>query len=230
MLQQGGFPSDLTVTETARMWAGTLSRPRAVGEALEMVDLAQRATVGVKSLSGGERRRLDLALALMNRPDVLFLDEPTTGLDPESRRNTWRLIGDIVAAGAAVVLTSHDLEEAEELADRLAIMHDGRIVTTGTPTDIAGLSLDDLLRPARRHVPPRPPGDRRMPGRPTGTEGRPGPRPASGVAVRTAVLGHFPRRDPGRAAGAQLSVLGGRQARRHNRHEAVQIARRHGWI
>ncbi|MEJ7772570.1 MAG: AAA family ATPase, partial [Geodermatophilaceae bacterium] len=73
----------------------------------------------------------------MNRPDVLFLDEPTTGLDPESRRNTWRLIGDIVAAGAAVVLTSHDLEEAEELADRLAIMHDGRIVTTGTPTDIA---------------------------------------------------------------------------------------------
>ena len=158
MLHQGGFPSDLTVTETARMWAGTLSRPRAVGEALEMVDLAQRATVGVKSLSGGECRRLDLALALMNRPDVLFLDEPTTGLDPESRRNTWRLIGDIVAAGAAVVLTSHDLEEAEELADRLAIMHD---------------------------------------------EGRPAHR---------------------------LSVLGGRQARRHNRHEAVQIARRHGWI
>jgi len=137
MLQQGGFPSDLTVTETAKMWAGTLSRPRPVDEALEMVDLAQRATVVVKSLSGGERRRLDLALALMNRPDVLFLDEPTTGLDPESRRNTWRLIGDIVAGGAAVVLTTHYLEEAEELADRLAIMHNGRIVTTGTPTDIA---------------------------------------------------------------------------------------------
>jgi ABC-2 type transport system ATP-binding protein len=136
MLQEGGFPADLTVAETGRMWAGTLSAHRPVGEALELVDLGHRAGVAVRSLSGGERRP-DLAMAILGRPEVLFLDEPTTGLDPESRRRTWLLIRELLGSGTTVVLTTHYLEEAEELADRLAIMHQGRIVRTGTPAEVA---------------------------------------------------------------------------------------------
>src|ERR1035437_2073741 len=110
MLQEGGFPPDLTVAETGRMWAGTLSAPRPVAEALGLVSLGHRAGVAVRSLSGGERRRLDLAMAILGRPEVLFLDEPTTGLDPESRHRTWLLIRELLAAGTTVVLTTHYLE------------------------------------------------------------------------------------------------------------------------
>ncbi len=136
MLQEAGFPSDLTTAETARMWAGTLADPMPVAEALDLVGLADRTGVPVKSLSGGERRRLDLALALLGRPEVLFLDEPTTGLDPQSRRDAWDLVRRLLDDGTTVVLTTHYLEEAERLADRLAIMHAGRIVRTGTVADI----------------------------------------------------------------------------------------------
>jgi ABC-2 type transport system ATP-binding protein len=136
MLQEGGFPSDATVIEMTRMWAGTLSRARPPGEALELVGLDHRTRTPVKQISGGERRRLDLALAILGRPDVLFLDEPTTGLDPESRRNTWRLIRSLLVDGATVLLTTHYLEEAEELADRLAIMHRGEIVAAGTVDEV----------------------------------------------------------------------------------------------
>ena len=138
VLQDSGFPADLTVTEMARMWAGTLTAPRPVAEALDMVDLAQRARVGVRQLSGGERRRLDLALALLGRPEVLFLDEPTSGLDPESRHGVWRLIRELLDTGTTVLLTTHHLEEAEELADRLTIMHRGVSVRTGTPAQVVG--------------------------------------------------------------------------------------------
>ncbi|MFJ4106681.1 ABC transporter ATP-binding protein [Oerskovia enterophila] len=136
MLQEAGFPSDLTAIETARMWAGTLAAPRPVEEALDLVALRGRADVTVTSLSGGERRRLDLALALLGRPEVLFLDEPTTGLDPESRRSAWDLVQSLLDDGTTVVLTTHYLEEAERLADRLAIMHGGRIVQEGTVAEI----------------------------------------------------------------------------------------------
>jgi ABC-2 type transport system ATP-binding protein len=136
MLQEGGFPPDLTVAETGRMWAGTLSAPRPVAEALELAGLEHRAGVAVRSLSGGERRRLDLAMAILGRPELLFLDEPTTGLDPESRRGTWLLISGLLATGTTVVLTTHYLEEAEQLADRLAIMRQGRIVRSGTPAQV----------------------------------------------------------------------------------------------
>ncbi|MFI1826713.1 ABC transporter ATP-binding protein [Streptomyces sp. NPDC020412] len=143
MLQEGGFPSDLTVDETARMWAGCTSGARAVAEALDLVGLGARARVRVKQLSGGERRRLDLALALIGRPEVLFLDEPTTGLDPEGRRDTWDLVRALRDTGTTVLLTTHYLEEAEALADRLAIMHRGVIVTAGTPAEVTA------ARPAR---------------------------------------------------------------------------------
>ena len=143
MLQEGGFPSDLTVAETARMWAGCTSGARPVSEALELVKLGERSGVRVKQLSGGERRRLDLALALLGRPEVLFLDEPTTGLDAEGRHDTWELVRALRDGGTTVLMTTHYLEEAESLADRLAIMHRGRIVSTGTPSEVTA------ARPAR---------------------------------------------------------------------------------
>ncbi|PZT69142.1 ABC transporter ATP-binding protein [Streptomyces sp. SW4] len=136
MLQEGGFPSELTVAETARMWAGCVSGARPPAEVLALVGLEARSAVRVKQLSGGQRRRLDLALALLGDPEVLFLDEPTTGLDAEGRRDTWELVRELRAAGTTVLLTTHYLEEAEQLADRLAIMHDGRIAATGTPAEV----------------------------------------------------------------------------------------------
>ncbi len=158
MLQEAGFPSDLTTAETARMWAGTLADPLPVGESLAAVGLDGRAGVPVASLSGGERRRLDLALALMGRPEVLFLDEPTTGLDPQSRRNAWDLVRRLLDDGTTVVLTTHYLEEADRLADRVAIMDRGRIARTGTvaeivtgePARIAYRTSSPVLRDATR--------------------------------------------------------------------------------
>ncbi|MFJ2609833.1 ABC transporter ATP-binding protein [Streptomyces sp. NPDC087425] len=136
MLQEGGFPSELTVTETARMWAGCVSGARPEAEVLARVGLGGRGDVRVKQLSGGERRRLDLALALLGDPEVLFLDEPTTGLDAEGRRATWELVRALRDNGTTVLLTTHYLEEAENLADHLAIMREGRIALTGTPAEV----------------------------------------------------------------------------------------------
>jgi ABC-2 type transport system ATP-binding protein len=143
MLQDSGFAADLTVAETARMWAGTLTRPRPVREVLELVELTGRANVRIRQLSGGERQRLNLALAIAGQPDLLFLDEPTAGLDPENRKRTWQLIAQLLDSGTTVLLTTHYLAEAAELADRLAILHHGRIVGLGTPAQLAA------TRPAR---------------------------------------------------------------------------------
>nr|WP_240449289.1 ABC transporter ATP-binding protein [Streptomyces harenosi] len=131
MLQESGFAGELTALETIRMWAGLSTVPSDPGRALEAVDLTHRSRVRVQNLSGGERRRLDFALATLKAPRVLFLDEPTTGLDPESRVRMWELIDASVRAGTTVLLTTHYLEEAEALADRIAIMHEGRIVVSG---------------------------------------------------------------------------------------------------
>jgi ABC-2 type transport system ATP-binding protein len=136
MLQEAGFPGGLTVNEMATAWHRTLSDPRPVGETLEMVALEHRSTVAIDSLSGGERRRLDLALTLMGQPSVVFLDEPTTGLDPQSRHRTWQLIRGLLEEQTTVLLTTHYLEEAEALADRIAIMHEGLIAREGTLADI----------------------------------------------------------------------------------------------
>ncbi|MGY5765759.1 ABC transporter ATP-binding protein [Brachybacterium sp. DNPG3] len=136
MLQSGGFPADLTTAEALAMWTSTLSAPRTVADLLAEVDLADRAGTRISSLSGGEVRRLDLACAIAGDPELLFLDEPTTGLDPESRARAWELIARLKERGTTIVLTTHYLDEAESLADRLAIMHRGRIVREGTVADV----------------------------------------------------------------------------------------------
>ncbi|GAC68445.1 ABC transporter ATP-binding protein [Gordonia soli] len=138
MLQSGGLPADLTVGETLEMWRGTCSQPTTVADVLDKVRLTDRVRVRVGSLSGGEQRRVDLACALLGRPRLLFLDEPTTGLDPESRRDTWDLLADLKRSGVTMVLTTHYLDEAEELADRIAIMHRGRIAREGSLAEIVG--------------------------------------------------------------------------------------------
>jgi len=137
LLQRSGFSGDLTVRETLRQWSGTLTTPRPVDEMLALLSLEGRADVRMLALSGGEARRVDLAGTLMGDPELVILDEPTTGLDPESRREVWRLVSDLRDGGATVLITTHYLEEAEALADRLEIMHAGQIVLSGTPTEIA---------------------------------------------------------------------------------------------
>jgi ABC-2 type transport system ATP-binding protein len=137
LLQRSGFSGDLTVRETLQQWSATLTSPRPVDDMLGLLSLEDRADVRMRALSGGETRRVDLACTLMGRPELVILDEPTTGLDPESRREVWRLVSDLRDDGATVLLTTHYLEEAETLADRLDIMHAGRIVRSGTPTEIA---------------------------------------------------------------------------------------------
>ncbi len=136
LLQRSGFIADLSVRETLQMWAATVTGARPVDESLEMLDLTTRADTRMRALSGGEQRRVDLACTLMGRPEVVMLDEPTTGLDPESRRQVWRLIRDLRADGVTVLLTTHYLEEAEALSDRLSIMAAGRIVSEGTVAEL----------------------------------------------------------------------------------------------
>lgn len=137
LLQRSGFSGDLTVRETLRLWSAMVSNPRPVDTMLELLSLERRADVRMLALSGGEARRVDLAVTLMGGPELVILDEPTTGLDPESRREVWRLVSDLRDRGGTVLITTHYLEEAATLADRLEIMHAGRIVRSGTPTEIA---------------------------------------------------------------------------------------------
>ncbi|MFI5533564.1 ABC transporter ATP-binding protein [Kitasatospora sp. NPDC051853] len=136
MLQEGGFFKELTVKETVDSWRTFISGARPTAEVLGRVALTERAGIRVSQLSGGERRRLDLALAVLNTPELLFLDEPTTGMDPEARRTTWRLVKELRAAGTTVLLTTHYLEEAQQLADRVAIMDRGRIASVGTVDEV----------------------------------------------------------------------------------------------
>ncbi|MEU4312756.1 ABC transporter ATP-binding protein [Nocardia sp. NPDC024068] len=136
MLQSGGLPAELTVLETLEMWRGTCTAPTTTDSVLERVGLADRANVRVGSLSGGEQRRVDMACALLGQPRLLFLDEPTTGLDPESRRRTWGLLAELKSTGVTMVLTTHYLDEAEALADRIVIMHKGAVARAGTLREI----------------------------------------------------------------------------------------------
>jgi ABC-2 type transport system ATP-binding protein len=155
LLQRSGFVGDLTVAETLQMWAGTVTGPRPLEESLEMLDLLGRRDVAARNLSGGELRRLDLACTLMGRPDVVMLDEPTTGLDPESRRAVWDLITGLRDEGGTVLLTTHFLDEAEQLADQVSIMRAGRVVREGTvPQIVAGEPSTIAFASPGRDLPP----------------------------------------------------------------------------
>ncbi|HSL58455.1 MAG TPA: ABC transporter ATP-binding protein [Acidimicrobiales bacterium] len=125
------FPT-LTVAETVQMFADLYPMPRGVDETIDLVDLGRLATTRVGGLSGGEKRRLDVALGLVGDPELLFLDEPTTGLDPAARRDAWTMIEGLKASGVTIVLTTHYMDEAQTLADRLVILDDGVVAAEGT--------------------------------------------------------------------------------------------------
>ncbi|MGQ0434520.1 MAG: ABC transporter ATP-binding protein [Microthrixaceae bacterium] len=137
VLQECGFPMHLKVGELLDTWRSFYPHPRPLEELLDVVELGAERDSVVRRLSGGQRRRLDFALALAGDPDLIFLDEPTTGFDPEARRRCWDAIDNLRALGKTILLTTHYLDEAERLADRVAILRDGRICACGTPTELA---------------------------------------------------------------------------------------------
>jgi ABC-2 type transport system ATP-binding protein len=138
VLQDGDDGEDLTVTEMIRHVAGFYPDPRPVAEVIDLVGLAEKQSSLIRALSGGQRRRVDVALGIVGRPELLFLDEPTTGFDPAARRRFWELIRALAGEGTTILLTTHYLEEAEALADRLAVLADGMIVAEGTPATLGG--------------------------------------------------------------------------------------------
>ena len=138
VLQDSVLPAELTVEELVRRWAGYYPDPLGVGETIDLVGLSDRASVRAGRLSGGQQRRLDVALALVGDPELIFLDEPTTGFDPAARRSTWEMIAGLRDLGKTVLLTTHYMEEAEFLADTIAILSGGRIAVTGDPLTIGG--------------------------------------------------------------------------------------------
>ncbi|MEV0897529.1 ABC transporter ATP-binding protein [Actinoplanes sp. NPDC049802] len=138
VLQDADDAADLTVHEMVRHVAGFYRGPRKPDEVIELVGLEAKRNSRIRTLSGGQRRRVDVALGIVGRPELLFLDEPTTGFDPEARRRFWELIRTLAGDGTTIVLTTHYLDEAEALADRLAVMSDGRIVAEGTPATLGG--------------------------------------------------------------------------------------------
>lgn len=145
VLQSSGFETELSVRESLRLHGSVYSRRRAVDELLDLVGLTDKADARIGTLSGGQRRRLDLALGIVGRPDVLFLDEPTTGFDPSARRRSWDLIRSLCSSGTTVLLTTHYLDEAEHLADRVGVLADGRLVAEGTPRDLIAGSAESIV-------------------------------------------------------------------------------------
>jgi ABC-2 type transport system ATP-binding protein len=146
VLQQSQLWPNLTVAETHRMFAGYYDHPRNVDEVIVLVGLAEKRDARVKTLSGGQRRRLDLGVALVGDPDLVFLDEPTTGFDPAARRAAWDMIRSLRSLGKTILLTTHYLDEAEQLADRLAVLRDGLIIREGTPAELTGGSSETEVR------------------------------------------------------------------------------------
>jgi ABC-2 type transport system ATP-binding protein len=138
VLQSSAMYETLTVTEMLRLFAGYYREPRPVDEVVELVGLQEKRDDRVRRLSGGQRRRLDLGLALIGNPELIFLDEPTTGFDPRARRRAWETIRGLRGLGKTILLTTHYLDEAEQLADRVAVLAQGRIVASGTPAELTG--------------------------------------------------------------------------------------------
>jgi ABC-2 type transport system ATP-binding protein len=150
VLQSSAVYPSLSVRETLALFAGYYPRPRDTTEVIELVGLEEKADARVRTLSGGQLRRLDLGLALVGDPELVFLDEPTTGFDPEARRRAWDTIRSLQSLGKTVLLTTHYLEEAHQLANRVAILRDGRIVATGAPQDLLATNGSVEIRFRRR--------------------------------------------------------------------------------
>jgi len=146
VLQQSELWANLTVREIHAIFAGYYRAPRDVDEVVALVGLQEKANARVKSLSGGQKRRLDLGVALVGDPDLVFLDEPTTGFDPAARRAAWEMIRSLRSLGKTILLTTHYLDEAEQLSDRVAVMREGRIVRVGTPSELTTTSLEAEIR------------------------------------------------------------------------------------
>ena len=146
VLQQSELTPLLTVREVHRMFAGYYAHPRDVDEVVELVGLAEKRDARVKTLSGGQKRRLDLGVALVGDPDLVFLDEPTTGFDPAARRSAWDVIRSLRSRGKTILLTTHYLDEAQQLADRVAVIRAGEIVSLGTPAELTGGATTTEIR------------------------------------------------------------------------------------
>jgi ABC-2 type transport system ATP-binding protein len=146
VLQSSELWPNLTVHEIHRVFAGYYERPRDVDDVIGLVGLAEKRDAQVKTLSGGQKRRLDLGIALVGDPDLVFLDEPTTGFDPAARRNAWGLIRSLRELGKTVLLTTHYLDEAQQLADRVAVLRAGEIVLLGKPSELTGASAKAEIR------------------------------------------------------------------------------------
>ena len=138
VLQSSGIDRELAVSEAIDLFGKMYPTRRPTADVLEIVGLVEKADARVKTLSGGQRRRLDLALGIVGEPDLLFLDEPTTGFDPSARRASWRLIDGLRSLGTTILLTTHYMDEAQNLADRVAVMVGGGIVAEGSPDDLGG--------------------------------------------------------------------------------------------
>jgi ABC-2 type transport system ATP-binding protein len=146
VLQQSQLWPTLTVAETHRMFADYYERPRDIEEVIRLVGLGEKRDARVKTLSGGQKRRLDLGVALVGNPDLVFLDEPTTGFDPAARRAAWDMIRSLRSLGKTILLTTHYLDEAERLADRVAVLREGRIIREGTPGELTGGATETEVR------------------------------------------------------------------------------------
>jgi ABC-2 type transport system ATP-binding protein len=138
VLQSYSDAGDLTVIETIKHFSGYYSNPRNVDEVIHSVGLKEKEGALIRNLSGGQRRRLDVALGIIGNPELLFLDEPTTGFDPEARRAFWALIQQLRTDGTSILLTTHYLDEAEALADRVAVINNGVIIEVSTPAELGG--------------------------------------------------------------------------------------------
>jgi ABC-2 type transport system ATP-binding protein len=136
----------VSVREHLQVFAGYYARPRDVDEVIDLVGLREKERASVRTLSGGQKRRLDLGLALVGDPELIFLDEPTTGLDPAARRNAWETVRGLRSLGKTILLTTHYLDEAEQLADRVAVLREGRIVSVGRPSELTGGAAETEIR------------------------------------------------------------------------------------
>jgi ABC-2 type transport system ATP-binding protein len=142
VLQETGIEPFLTVEEAIELYRGYYPHPRPTDEILQVVGLEEKRSSRVNKLSGGQKRRLDVGIGLAGDPDLLFLDEPTTGFDPSARRNAWQVVKNLAALGKTIVLTTHYMDEAQNLADRVALVVGGRIVAEGPPGTLGGTELE----------------------------------------------------------------------------------------